>query len=197
MNLFDAIVLGVLALFALWGAVRGPLRTVLALGVLAGSVPAATWGYEGLVEWSSRITGLVGASAVLVAWLSALAAAWLAGALILRLLAPLLEKAPKGGLVGRGFGAALGCAQGALLLVLLVHAGFGRPDEGGSALPPLAKPEGLQASASASAPKWTAVVRASQSLPLLLEAGRQLESWVDLPGAVRVWIEDARRAADP
>ncbi len=112
--------LGVLGLFALWGARRGSLRQLAALGVLAVAfLVAARLGPRLHASVEKAIT-LGGRDLALVAWSAAFLGVLLAGAAVLALVGPWLSRA-RLGFGERTVGALLGLVHGLVIVTLILQ----------------------------------------------------------------------------
>lgn len=131
MSTADAVLLGLLLLFALWGAMRGALRQILGLVVLGAAFPLAARFGPRIEPTVVKAVTVEGADLHLVAWAAVFAGVLIAGGAVIAALGPLLGSLAK---KGRGLGALLGLVKGVVVLTVLLHAalfawrGPDRPD---------------------------------------------------------------------
>ena len=115
----DAIALLVLLLFAVWGAMKGSLRQLASLAVLAAAFPLANRFGVRIEASVHKAVSVTDADATLIAWALVFALVLIAGGVLVALLAPLFGRLGHG---ERGLGALLGLLRGVVVLTILVHA---------------------------------------------------------------------------
>lgn len=115
----DLTVVALLAAFAVWGAWRGTLRQLLALGLLWVAFPLATRYGPRLEASVVKAVSASGSDVRALGWLVAFAGVLVAGGVILALLQPVLGRLRPG---GRATAALLGLVQGAVVVTVLGYA---------------------------------------------------------------------------
>lgn len=114
----DYLILGIVALSALIGLIRGLVREVLSLAIWIGAILIAWWFYQPLAEhltdWISTPSVRLGAAFLILVF-----TVLIAGAIVGHLISLLVEKT---GLTGtdRLLGVVFGAARGAVLVAMLV-----------------------------------------------------------------------------
>ena len=119
MNTLDLGLLVALLGFTAWGAWRGPLRPLLALGLLGAAFVAAGMLAGPLTPTAARVTGLPNPASEATAWGAIWFGAIVFGSAVLAVIKPWVGRVGAGGGLGRILGAALGLAQGAAWCAIL------------------------------------------------------------------------------
>lgn len=184
----DAAATVVLLVFAVWGWLRGGVRQVLALGVLAGGIAVAPVIGRLLEASLARSVHLSVEEAEAAAWGVGLFGAWVVGAVLVSVLGTLWVSASGR---ARGLGALLGLVQGALLLVLVGQILLGLP-------PPDAPAPGLLRPPAGGAPPapspWERRLRESLAARGVAAGGEALAEAARLPAWLIGWTQRVSRA---
>lgn len=177
----DAILLLLLFLFATWGAIRGTLRQLLSIVVLGGALFAAGPLAPHIEPTVAKVAGLASGERLAAAWGVAFVCVLVLGAILVAFLAHRLRPRSRGGW-DRVFGALLGAAKGACVLLIVGYAllgGLGRRDA-----PSLSRP--TPSVTVRSAPPLVGAVRGSTSARWLAAGADLLLHLLALPP----WIHD-------
>ncbi len=192
MTATDGVVLGVLLAFAVWGAMRGPLRQLLSLALLALAFVLASRLEVHAVPLVDKVSGLPMAETRALAWGLSFFVVLVAGGLLLAAARRWTAQIGAGGGAGRTAGAVLGAAKGALLLLIVGYAMLAWPAAEGSGIPSLRRDTPDLQQADDEGPRWRADARRSRSAGLLVQGGAALRRVVALPA----WVGDVMRRVD-
>lgn len=192
MSSADGAVLAILLAFALWGAVRGPVRQLLSLGLVVVAFVLAPRLAPRLEPLVGKVGGLVPAENAALAWGLSIFLLLVAGGLLLAAAGRFIRRLGAGGGAGRALGAALGAIKGAAVLLIVGYALLAWPTgDGGGAIalrrdgaPPVTRTDPL--------PSWRETLRRSEAAGWLVRGGRALRGAVRLPP----WVGDAMQAVE-
>jgi hypothetical protein len=182
----DGVALVLLMLFALWGALRGPLRQVISLSLLLAALHLAGRLAPGLEPTVAKVTPLDGDGRAAAAWFAALFGMLVVGAILLAFLLPRVPPR-RPGRAGTAAGAALGAAKGAIVLVVVA---YGILAAGGGGTPALARGTGSWRPG----PSFVQRVRGSVSARVLERGGTALGDLLDAPDWMRVRLAEVNRS---
>ena len=176
---------------ALWGIVRGPWRATGALLCVIGALVLGHFTTDRLQPVVARMSGLGDIQSSALAWALLVFGGLAAGALILRLAAPVFERLGRGGAGGAMLAGLAGGLQALVLLLVVVHGIMGWPERLGSGTSPLSRPANGDAR-EASGPSWREQLEASTSGRILVDAGQALDGPLSLPTWIADWMARAR-----
>ncbi|MDJ0975768.1 MAG: CvpA family protein [Planctomycetota bacterium] len=188
MSAADGVALAVLLAFALWGAVRGPLRQLLSLSLIALAFLVAPRLLPHAEPLVAKVGGLGPEENAALAWGLCVFLVLVAGGLLLAALSRLTGKVGAGGPGGRALGAALGAVKGAALLLLVGYALLAWPASEGAATISLRRDAGT-AEATGS---WRDTARRSHAANWLVRGGGAVREGLILPA----WIDRLMRDVD-
>jgi uncharacterized membrane protein required for colicin V production len=171
---FDAGALGLLALFAVWGAWRGPLRQVASVVLLVGALWIAGRFGDRFQDAVAKVVTLTPEERCLAAWGVVATGCAVAASLVLGLFAR--RRAARHPAL-RVAGAALGLVKGALVLAVVAYAALAIGDQPGGG----AWSERLAASRAARGAHWVV---------------HRLREFVPAPACVVRQTDDVDRAID-
>lgn len=171
MSTVDAVLLAALLLFGVWGALRGALRQGLSLATVAAAFPLASRYGPRIEPTVVKAATIEGADLALVAWATVFAGTLIVGGVLIAVLAPLFGRLARG---GRGVGALLGLAKGAILLTVLLYGV-------------------LFATTGAARPPWVRDVEHSHGAVAAHHVAQTLGRVLPLPGEVAAGVGAADR----
>jgi len=203
MNTADICVLAILALFAVWGALRGAARQLATVLVIGVGVFAATQYGSILVSTVSKVVGVDGDASNAAAWMTMLIAVLVLGAVLFSFLSGWFEKRNTEGALRRSFGAALGLLTGIGVLFVLGYGvlGYRHGPGDGPVLQRSAGAERTDGGATEEAademrsgePAWVVSTRSSAAASVLSEGGGVLRRWLEVPAWMQSWMERVER----
>lgn len=189
----DAILLGLLALFAAWGALRGTARQALSLLVLGGALFGAGRLAPVLEPTVVKVAGLTAAEGLAAAWAVAFVAALAIGAVVLAFAGHRLPHHGRGGW-DRAVGGLLGLVKGACVLVIVGYALFG--GLAATATPALSRPATGGGAGTPADPPLVDAVRGSASARWMAGGAELLLRWLVFPEWIHERVEAVNQRLD-
>ena len=192
MTATDGVVIAVLLAFALWGAMRGPLRQLLSLTLLLAAFALAALLEPHALPLVDKVSSLPGAETQALAWGLSFFFVLVAGGLLLAALRRWTGKVGPGGATGRAAGAFLGATKGAVLLLIVGYALLAWPVAESSDFPSLRRETRGVEHMVEERRGWREDARRSRAAGLLVRGGAALRRNVPLPA----WVGDVMRQVD-
>jgi len=170
-----------LLVFALWGAMRGAVRQAVGVAVLAAAFAVAAAVSPRIAPNVAKVATVSAEGRAGIAYLAAFVGTVIVCAILLHWVRAGLDRAPRGGGLGRLVGALLGVVQGAVLLSITLYAVLAAHLDAVPAVTPGA--------ASTGESEVVGALRASRSARAVAEAEPSLRAAFRLPASVAARVD--------